>query len=107
MSGGRRRSSAPAVTEPGLLVRQARRNALRTFVQGLAIDVVVAVSILVAQLVAAPLSEWQGWAAIGVALARTALGAAASYVMRRFVDGSRVPTPLPIDTAAEPPGEPA
>lgn len=90
------------VDSAALLEAQARRNALRTFVQGLAIDVAVAAAILVAQLVSSPLEEWQGWTAVGIALARTVLGAAASYVMRRFVDGSRIPTPLPIVPEATP-----
>jgi hypothetical protein len=97
-----RARAAAVVDDAQLLAAQARRNALRTFLQGLAIDVLVAVAILVAQLVSSPLSAWQGWAAVGIALARTVLGAAAAYVMRRFVDNSRVPTPLPIGPAAAP-----
>lgn len=101
MSPRRRPAPLPPV-DPELLGRQARRNALRTFVQGLAIDVLVAVAIVVAQVVASPLDTWQGWTAVGIALARSALGAAASYIMRRFVDGSRIPTPLPITPEAAP-----
>lgn len=93
----------PAPVADDELVRaQARRNALRTFLQGLAIDVGIAVALLVTQLLAAPLDAWQGWAAIGIALGRTILGAVASYVMRRFVDG-RVATPLNLD---QPPAAP-
>ena len=103
MSPRRTAPPAPAVVDdPALLARQARRNALRTFLQGLGLDVLIAVAILVAQLVSAPLEAWQGWAAVGIAFARTVAGAAASYVMRRFVDGSRIPTPLPIAPEAAP-----
>lgn len=93
---------ADVVVDRELVAAQARRNALRVFLQGLAIDVAVAVALLITQLVAQPLESWQGWAAVGIALARTVLGAAASYVARRFVDPSRVRFPAPVGPAAAP-----
>lgn len=93
---------AMVVDDRELLAAQARRNALRVFLQGLGIDVLVAAALLVAQLVAAPLETWQGWAAVGITLARTVLGAAASYIARRFVDPSRVSFPAPIGPAVAP-----
>lgn len=77
------------------LIKDAENKAWRTFLQGIGIDIGIAVALLVAQIVAAPLTAWQGWLAIGIALARTILGAAAAYVMRRFLDPSSLPTPLP------------
>lgn len=83
------------------LRRDARNRALRTFLQGLGLDVLVAVAMVIAT-VTTSADAWQGWAVVGVSLARSVAQAAASYVMRRFLDPSRVPTPLPPD----PPGEP-
>lgn len=80
----------------------ARNRALRTFVQGLAIDVAVAVAGLVYAITSDP-SGTIVWGVIGASVLRTAVQSAAAYVMRKFVDGwKRVKTPLPPD----PPGEP-
>jgi hypothetical protein len=83
------------------LERDARNRAWRTFLQGLGLDVLVAIATLVVTLTQSP-DAWQGWAVVGASLARTVAQAAASYVMRRFLDQSPIPTPLPPD----PPGEP-
>lgn len=82
------------------LQRDARNRALRVFLQGVAIDVAVAVSLLVLELTKS--AELPQWRVLALSFARTILGAVASYVMRRFVDRSSIPTPLPPD----PPGEP-
>ena len=76
------------------LAQDAKNRALRTFVQGLAIDLAVAV----AGLVLTNIDQLTDQAALGlfaVALVKTVLTTIASYVMRRFVDQSAVPTPLP------------
>lgn len=79
----------------------ARNRALRTFLQGLGIDLLVAVALVVHQVATDPSPVV--WTLLGASLARTAAQTAASYIMRRFLDPSRVPTPLPPD----PPGHPA
>lgn len=74
----------------------AKNRALRSFVQGLAVDVAVAIATaLLVWLPAADLSSGDAWKVIGITLAKTLLQTVASYVMRRFVDKSVVPTPLP------------
>jgi hypothetical protein len=84
----------------------ARNRALRSFVQGLAIDVVVAIAAaLLVWLPGADLSSRDAWILIGITLAKTILQTAASYVMRRFVDASGVPTPLP-PAPVPPPADP-
>lgn len=83
-----------------LLERDARNRALRTFLQGLGIDVLVAIAI-VTQGVASS-NDPILWPVVGASLARSVAQAVASYVMRRFLDRSRIPTPLPPN----PPGEP-
>jgi hypothetical protein len=83
-----------------LLATDARNRALRTFLQGLAIDVLVAAAgvIYAATQGSGPVV----WTIVAASLPRTIVQSAASYVMRRFLDKSKIPTPLPPD----PPGEP-
>lgn len=81
------------------LERDARNRALRTFLAGLAIDLAVAVALLVQDSVQEPNADWR---VLGASLVRTVLQTTAAYVLRRFIDPSRVPTPLPPN----PPGEP-
>ncbi len=85
------------------LRRDARNRALRTTIQNLGIDVGVAVATFVlANLESVDLSNKAALITIGGSLIKTVLSTIASYVMRRWVDRSRIPTPLPPD----PPGEP-
>lgn len=80
---------------PRQLLRQdAGNRAHRVFLQGLAIDVGVAVSILAYNLASTPDDELS-WYLIGASLARTVVQSGAAFVMRAFIDPSRVPTPLP------------
>lgn len=74
----------------------ARNRAARSFVQGLAVDVGVAVSLVLVTMLN-PAAEWGDvqWAVLGFTLAKTVVVAAASYVMRMFLDPSKVPTPTP------------
>lgn len=60
---------------------------LRTFVQGIVIDVLVAVCLLVVEATA---SESVDWWLLLASLGRTALGVAASSLMRRLVPPSGV-----------------
>lgn len=74
------------------LEQDARNRALRTFLQGLALDVLLAVALVVAD---ATRSDEPDYRLLAAALVRTVLQAGASYVMRRVLDPSRVPTPQP------------
>ncbi len=61
----------------------ATERGKRTFVQGLAVDVLFAIATtLLLWLPDADLSSREAWLVIGTALLKTALTAAASYVMR-------------------------
>lgn len=74
----------------------ARNRALRTFVQGLATDVLAAVVLLLLPIVTA--AEGWGdfeWNIIGFLLAKTVVVTGLSYVMRQHLDPSAVPSPLP------------
>jgi hypothetical protein len=81
------------------LSRDARNRALRTFLQGLALDVAVAVSMVVYDAVQSAQPDYR---LLLLTLAKTVLQTGASYVMRRLVDPSRVPTPLPPADPGEP-----
>lgn len=82
----------------------ARNRALRTFLQGLAIDVAVAICVVVITVLGTT-SSWGElqWVAIGFTMFKTVLMAAASYVMRRFVDrpGSIALPPSDVGTPAD------
>lgn len=87
--------SLPATAEV-----DARNRAARTFWQMLGIDVLIAVLIVMAPAIANV--EWSvaWWAALGLAVARSALGAVVSYLARKFVPpgvGSPVATDLEED----------
>lgn len=78
---------------PSTLTADARNRAWRTFVQGLAIDVGVAVAVALYAIASDPTPIV--WTVVGASLARTIVQSGAAFVMRRFLDGSSVPTPLP------------
>lgn len=83
------------------LAADATNRAWRTFLQGLAIDVLVAVAGVVYTIAMDPTPVV--WAVVAASMARTIAQSAASYIMRRFLDSSKFPTPLP----PEDPGQPA
>ncbi len=63
--------------------RDAANRGARTFLQGLGIDLGVAVAVaLLAWLPDADLSSMAAWIILGTALAKTVLTSGASYVMR-------------------------
>lgn len=63
--------------------QDAQSRAVRTFIQGLAVDVLVAVAaVVLAWLPGADLSSRTAWIAVALAVAKTILTAGFSYVMR-------------------------
>lgn len=61
----------------------ATQRAKRTLIQGIALDVAVAIAVaLLAWLPDADLTSKQAWIILGTSLAKTVLTAVASYVMR-------------------------
>lgn len=87
-----------------LRTRDAQNRSLRTFVQGLGIDVAVAICALVLASVDT-ISDRAGLVLFGIALAKTIVMTVASYVMRQFLDSSGIPTPLPPGDPGEPDAE--
>lgn len=62
---------------------QARSRALRTFFQGLLVDVILVVAISLFNITSSDDFEWSGmyWSAYGLLLLRTVIHSVASYVM--------------------------
>ncbi len=85
------------------LLADARNRAVRTLVQNLGVDVGVAVVALLLPVVtsAESLDDVQ-WGLIAFSVAKTIVVTIFSYVMRRYLDPSKVPTPLPPDDSGEP-----
>ena len=88
-----------------LLARDARNRAARTLYQIVVVSVVVDV---VPQVISAldGAAEFS-WADLGKAALRSALAAGLAYVMRKSLDGTRIPTPLPPGPVAQPAEVPA
>ena len=90
-------------TQVGLQV-DAKNRATRAFVQGLAIDVLVALAVVVWTY----LNSVDGWGAVqwsvlAFTVFKTLCQTAASYIMRRFLDNNKfVPTPLPPAPTVQP-----
>ena len=73
-----------------LVKADAAKRSKRTFVQGLAIDVAIAIAAaLLVWLPDADLSSRTAWIILGTAVAKSTLTAAASYVMRLKVPPAR------------------
>jgi hypothetical protein len=91
------------------LTEDANNRGVRAIWQGLSVDVLIAVALLVTNI----LTDANGWSdldwkIIGFTLMKTVLMAVAAFVMRRYLDGSKVPTPLPptpVPAPSTPAGE--
>ena len=85
------------------LVIDAQNRAVRTFLVGLATDLLVALALVLYNVfVDADSFSSVDWSVLGFSLAKTAITTAGSYVLRRFVDASRIPTPLPPEPVPAP-----
>ena len=82
-----------------LLAADARNRALRVFLAGLGIDLAVAISLLILEATDTLAVDWPWLAA---SLLRTVAQTTAAYVLRRFLDPSRFPTPQPPSPTPEP-----
>ena len=89
--------------ETHLLTIDASNRALRTFLQGLGYAVLAAV-VMVLYPVFTGAHGWGdfNWPLIGFALTQAVGTAVLSYFMRKVLDPSRVPTPLPPADPGEP-----
>lgn len=78
------------------LEKDARNRTLRTFITGLAVDVSVGVALVLATFFVDK-NSWGEieWAILSFSIAKSVVQAVCAYVLRRFLDQSSVPTPLP------------
>lgn len=81
----------------------AKNRALRTFLTGLAVDVAVGIALVLTSLLAKA-NGWGDleWALLSFSVAKSVVQSACSYVLRRFLDPSAFPTPLPPEPGGEP-----
>jgi 4-amino-4-deoxy-L-arabinose transferase-like glycosyltransferase len=94
-----RRKKPTAAAQRKVLVRDAKNRALRTLVVGLGLDILAAVSLVVYD---ALQDDQPDYRLLGAAVLKTAMSTAASYFMRRYLDRSKIPTPLPPGDPGEP-----
>jgi len=80
-------------SSPSAVVRDASNRGLRTLAQGLAVDVLAAVAVVLTAAVAGGI-EWTEayWVALGLAVAKSAVTALVSYVARLVVPPAVQPT---------------
>lgn len=78
---------------PNAVERDASNRALRTLTQGLVVDVLAAVAVVLTVAVAGGI-EWTQvyWAALGLAVAKSAITALVSYAHRLLVPPATPPT---------------
>lgn len=95
--------STPPVRNRALLRADAKNRTYRTFLQALAVDVALAVALVLTTSLSGA-NAWGDlqWTVLGFLLAKTVVVSAASYVMRAFLDTSSFPTPLPPSPQAAP-----
>jgi hypothetical protein len=89
------------------LTNDARNRAIRTFLQGLGYAVLAAV-VMVLLPVFTNAKDWGDfdWSVIGFALVQAVGMAVLSYFMRKVLDPSGLPTPLPPADPGEPDATP-
>jgi hypothetical protein len=85
------------------LAADARNRSWRTFLNGITVDVAIALLLVLTQSVGSA-QGWDDfeWGVLAFTFAKTAVMTAGSYVLRRYLDASRFPTPLPPAPVAAP-----
>lgn len=88
--------------QTNLVAADAHNRAVRTFFQGLGIDVLVAIAVTISALFLSA-DGWGAleWVTISFSFFKSIMQAFAAYVMRRFLDKSSLPTPTPPPLSGE------
>ena len=76
------------------LVADAKNRAARTFLTGLVVDLTVAVAVSILAGIDS-INDKAALITFSLSLLKTIVTTACSYVLRRYVDQSKIPTPLP------------
>jgi len=89
--------------ETRALTQDAQNRALRSFMIGLAIDTLVGIT-LVLLTTFGDAEAWGDleWTILSFSIAKSFIQSAGSFILRRFLDPSSVPTPLPPTPQPEP-----
>lgn len=89
------------------LTADAKNRGVRTFITGLAIDVLVGVT-LVLLTYFMDKESWGTiqWTVLSFSIFKSFLQAAGAFILRRFLDQSSIPTPLPPADPGEPDAAP-
>lgn len=91
------------VNNTALLAADARNRAARALVIGLLIDVGLALAVAIGTaLTSLDITDGQAWAGLAILAGKTVTQATGSYLLRRFADQSRFPTPLPPSPVPNP-----
>lgn len=90
-------------TNLAYLTADATNRSVRTFLTGLAIDVAVGVALVLGTYFVNK-NTWGDveWLLLSFSLFKSFVQAAAAFILRRFLDASRFPTPLPPTESGEP-----
>lgn len=88
------------------LVLDAKNRALRTFLVNISVDVAVGV-VMVLVTAFSRANGWGDleWGILGFTVAKTMVVTAGSFILRRVIDPSGIPTPLP-PAPVPPPNDP-
>ena len=87
-----------------LLSKDAGNRALRTFLQGLAVAIVLGIITWLMPVItnARGWDDLADWRTLTFSLVQVVLTTGFAFVMRRFLDPSGIPTPLPPEPAVPP-----
>ena len=102
--------TALPIPAPSTLPADAKNRALRVFLQGLAVDLMVALTTVLTTFLG-DAHSWGTiqWSVLGLTLAKTAIQTVVAYVTRRYIDPSKIPFPTPpgdIEPEVDPEPEP-
>lgn len=91
-------------SKESLVSVDAKNRALRTFLQNIGFDILAAIAVVLYTAFNAA-NGWGDleWALIGFTLVKTTVVTGLSYVMRKALDDSSIPTPLPPAMSGEAP----
>lgn len=85
------------------LKRDATNRGFRAFLTGLGIDVGVGIALVLTTFFGGA-NAWGDveWSILGFSLFKSCAQAVGAFVLRRWLDPSKIPTPLPPDPVPEP-----
>lgn len=85
------------------LIQDSENRGIRTFIQGVTIDIAVGVALVLTTFFAST-NSWGEveWIVLSFSVFKSVVQAIAAYIMRRWLDRSKISTPLPPVRSGEP-----